>query len=213
MNKYKVLETRQLTPDCFVLKTERNGLAFQAGQCVNIGIGTGVNREYSLYSGEKDDYLEFLIRVIPNGSVSPYLQKLNPGDFVEIHGSYGLFTLRHPEDKSLKYIFIGTGTGIAPFHTYIRTYPDLDYKVIHGIRFANETYDKNHYAEKRYLSCVSRESGGDFQGRVTDYIKSIDVQEGTRIYLCGNRFMISDIFDILIEKGHSGDHIITEAFF
>jgi ferredoxin-NADP reductase len=193
------------------MRTEKKEFNVIAGQCVNIGLlGAGVNREYSLYSGERDQFLEFLIKVVDGGDVSPKLQKAKVGDIVELDGPYGLFTIK---DSSKNHVFIGTGTGIAPFHTFTRTYPNLKYKIIHGIRKKEEMYESDDYNKNSYVSCVSQEEGGDFYGRVTEYIKKHDMDIESMYYLCGNRNMISEVFDLLIEKGINGDNIITEVFF
>lgn len=216
MNKkgaYKVLGVRFLTESTYVLKIERLGFEFIPGQCVNIGLSSSaVNREYSTYSGIKNDYLEFLIKEIEDGVISPALRRLKNGDKVSIDGAYGLFIIPKPEARQ-RYLFIGSGTGIAPFHSFVKSYPNLDYTILHGIRTADEQYDKKDYDPKRYVACVSREKGGDFQGRVTDYLKKHPVDPKTVCYLCGNSDMINEVYDILREQGVGGTNIITEVFF
>lgn len=216
IQKVKVLDVRHLTEAAFVLKLERQGFEFVPGQCVNIGIpGSAVNREYSTYSGLNDDYLEFLIKKVLGGNVSNALSKLSPGDEVTLDGAYGLFTLEKPEDANRSYFFIGSGTGIAPFRSYIRSYPGLNYKVLHGVHTAAEQYDRQDYAPGRYVSCISTGNGGDFSGRVTDYLKSSQAQLNVldHFYLCGNSSMINDVYDILRKFNVSGSHIYTEVFF
>lgn len=211
---HKVLKIRHLTDHAYVLQLERDGFQFTPGQCVNIGLTDGaVNREYSTYSGINDDYLEFLIKEVQDGLVSPKLKKLKPGDQVQLDGAYGLFTLKEPGNTKLKYTFIATGTGIAPFHTFVKSYPHLNYQIIHGIRYTNEQYDKNDYTKGKYIACVSQEKGGDFHGRITDYLAK-NQPDPTRIYyLCGNADMINDVYDILREAGVNGSNIYTEVFF
>lgn len=210
---YKVLGVRNLTDSTYVLRIERNGFEFIPGQCVNIGLtADAVNREYSTYSGINDKYMEFLIKEVEGGIVSPALRKLKKGDKVSVDGAYGLFVIPKPEAKQ-KYLFIGSGTGIAPFHSFVQSYPGLDYTILHGIRTADEQYDKKDYDPKRYIACVSREKGGNFHGRVTDYLRKHPVDPKTVCYLCGNSEMISEAYEILREQGVSGTNIITEVFF
>ena len=214
MPTYRILEKRTLTEDCFVLRTERNGLKVLAGQCVNIGLsGSGVNREYSLYCGENDPYLEFLIREVRDGRVTPALAKLNTGDTLEIDGAYGEFTLKQ-EDLSFPVTMIATGTGIAPFKCYTRTYPDLDYRILHGVRAKCDQFEKESYRIGRYVGCVSQ-GGGDFQGRVTAYLESHpeEINPERLYYICGNRNMISEVYDLLIDGGVNGSSIRTEVFY
>lgn len=218
IQKVKVLAIRNLTPLAFVLKTERLGFEFVPGQCVNIGIpGRAVNREYSTYSGLKDDFLEFLIKKVPGGLVSTALSELKKGAEVTLDGAYGLFVLEKPEDLSRRYVLIGSGTGIAPFHAFVRSYPGLDYQILHGVRFSNEQYDRSDYETGRYRACVSQanlSSGpGSFRGRVTDYLKQNPIETEAYFYLCGNSGMINDVYDILRSANVSGSHIFTEVFF
>ncbi len=210
----KVIGVRRLTKTTFGLKLERNGFQFTPGQCVNIGlVDSAINREYSTYSGLHDGYLEFLVKEVDEGMVSPQLGSLNPGDEVSLDGAYGLFTIKEPKKKGLKYLFVASGTGIAPFHCYVKSYPGINYKVLHGVRLAEEQYDRDFYGKGRYISCVSREKKGDFHGRVTDYLKKHPVDPETICYLCGNKSMINDVYDILREQEVGGSNIVTEVFF
>lgn len=210
---HKVLDVQLLTESAYRIRCERNDLRFDAGQCVNLGFpGAGVNREYSTYSSENDPHLDFLIKEVGGGLVSVQLKTLKPGDEVEIHGSYGDFRIKSPGDGR-PYRFIGTGTGIAPFRSFVLSYPDLDYTIVHGVRYANERYDRHDYAPDRYVSCVSGENGGDFHGRVTDYLKRHPVRTDEVCYLCGNRAMISEVYDLLRAQGVPSDNILSEVFF
>lgn len=209
----KVIQIRFLSKATFCLKIERNNFEFIPGQCVNIGLpGSAINREYSTYSGISDDYLEFLIRKIEGSIVSAALSRLNPGDEVTLDGAYGKFTIGNPNKKQ-KYIFIGSGTGIAPFHSFVKSYPEIDYQIIHGVRLSSEQYDRTDYKADRYFACVSKEKGGDFPGRVTDYLKKMSLSAVACYYLCGNKAMINDVYDLLSAKGINGSNIFTEVFF
>ncbi|OHA68767.1 MAG: oxidoreductase [Candidatus Wildermuthbacteria bacterium RIFCSPLOWO2_02_FULL_47_10] len=211
--RVKVLKVRHLTDSTFVLRVERKGFEFIPGQCVNIGLtDEAVNREYSTYSGINDKYLEFLIKEVTGGIVSPALKKLKKGNGVSVDGAYGLFIIPKPEAKQ-KYLFIGSGTGIAPFHSFVKSYPGLDYTLLHGIRTGDEQYDRKDYDPKRYVACVSRERKGGFHGRVTDYLRKHPVNPKTVCYLCGNSEMINEVYDILRSQGVNGTNIITEVFF
>lgn len=234
----KVLRVRHLTDSAFVIRVERKGFEFIPGQCVNLGLPKeAINREYSTYSGKDEKYLEFLIKTITGGSLSPMLQKLKAGDEVTIDGAYGSFTIASPEKTNDKYLFIGTGTGIAPFHSFAISYPKMDYRILHGVSYGNEQYDRKDYPEGRYIACVSREkqktlkleteknqNNGKlkiqnkekqkiFFGRVTGYLRENPVEPKTICYLCGNSDMINEVYDILRNQGVNGTNIITEVFF
>jgi ferredoxin--NADP+ reductase len=221
--KHKVLKIRPLTESTYVLQVERDSFEFIPGQCVNIGLAnSGVNREYSTYSAIQDDKkMEFLIKAVENGKVSTALQKLKKGDSVQLDGAYGKFTLRNYQENKQKYVFIASGTGIAPFHSFALSYPSLDYTILHGVRFEKEQYDKTDYKNGKYVACISKLSakGGQaktsdiFAGRVTDYLRKNKVDKKAVYYLCGNTEMINEVYDILRENEVNGDQIFTEVFF
>jgi ferredoxin-NADP reductase len=132
---------------------------------------------------------------------------------VDFDGPYGKFIVERPNDTARHYLFIATGVGIAPYHSFISTYPDLDYTVLHGVRFMRERYEHEFYAPDRYICCLSQEAGGDFQGRVTDYLRAHPVAPGTICYLCGNNAMIAEVYDLLRAQGVPGDELFSEIFF
>ena len=210
----RLIKIRSLSPSAYVLRLERKDFNFLPGQCVNLGVkGAGINREYSTYSGKDDPYLEFLIKDVSGGLVSSALRKLTIGTEVEMHGPYGSFTLDPEKINISEHFFLGTGTGIAPYHSYIRSFPNLNYQVIVGIRYNSERYDQHDYEPSRTTYCVSREKGAEHQGRITDYLRNFKIAPNHMFYLCGNNRMINDSYEILREKGASGEQIFTEAFF
>ena len=211
---HRVEAVERVSPQTFVLHLERKEVAFIPGQCFNIGLPSlAINREYSSYSGIEDQTLQFLIREVDDGELSPKLGRLKPGDVVEVDGAYGLFVLGQATPKNPKYFFIGTGTGIAPYHSFVASYPQLDYIVVHGTRYLVEAYHRSHYAKGRYIHCVSQENGAEVRGRVTDYLAEAPLYPEALYYLCGNRHMINDVFDLLQNRGVSSSQIVTEVFF
>ena len=211
---HKLINIRNLSSTAYVIRLERKNIIFKAGQCFNLGIkGSGVNREYSIYSGENDPYLEFLIKEVRDGTVSPSLRKVKNGAEIELHGPYGSFTIDPTQINQGHFLFIGTGTGIAPFHSFIRTYPKLDHQIIVGIRTLSEQYDLPDYDISKIVYCVSRELWEGFNGRVTSYLKNNSLKKNNICYLCGNQKMIHIVYDLLREIGLSGNQIFTEAFF
>ena len=211
---YKVLKRERISDQTFLLHTERPQVPVKAGQCFSVGTESlGINREYSIYSGAEDSFLTFLIRELEDGIVSPALGECEEGAYVEIGGPYGEFCLLDDHIKSRSFVFLASGTGIAPFHSFVKTYPELDYTVVHGIRYEQEAYEQDHYLEGRYIPCVSRPSNGATPKRITDYVRDSVLDKEAVYYLCGNRMMITDVIPLLLAAGVSGDHIFTETFF
>lgn len=210
---YRLQKIRQLTPEAYVLRFDRSDMPFKAGQHITLGIpGNNQVREYSIYSTEKDSSMEVLIKEVDNGLVSKQLKKLIPGELLEVEGPFGYFTVNE-QHLNRKFLFIGTGTGIAPFHSIAGSYPKLDYEIIHGVRFAQEGYERHNYPKDRYTLCTSRDSNGNFHGRVTEYLKQKTLDSATMVYLCGNCDMIYDVYDLLTTKGIPSANIRTEVYF
>ncbi len=203
---------RELSPSTYVLSLDRGDLDFQSGQFVRLGLdGNAELREYSIYSGTDDDLLEFLVKEVEEGSVSRQLRRCGYMEPLRLQGPMGAFVL-DPEKRERKHLFVATGTGISPFHSMALSHPELDYKVIHGVRYGSESYEREDYGE-RYVSCVTREDSGDFRGRVTDYLRTYPVEAGTEVFLCGNCDMIYDAFEVLQDQGISREHISAEIYF
>ena len=208
----KVLEVRRLTETTAVVRFDRNGLEFEPGQYIRVGLeGDPEIRDYSIYSGSHSDYLEVLVRRVEDGLVSKQLCEVEPGDVVSIGGPYGHFKLIETiQDKSL--LFIATGSGISPYHSFVKSYPDLNFRLIHGTSHSDEHYESEDYGEG-YFHCVSREAGGHFKGRVTEYLQTQEIDANTEAFLCGNCDMIYEAFDLLQEKGLPTAQIHTEVYF
>ena len=214
-NYRKILNVRELTDSTFVLEIERKNMAFEPGQHILLGKAGDIHhREYSIYSGVDDERLEVLVKEVDNGEVSKKLKKLIPGDEVEIQGPLGFFTI---DEEFLTdhnpFLFVASGTGISPFHSMVRSIKGLNYKVLHGVRFGEETYEKMDYDPERYISCITRDEKGNFHGRVTEYIRQHNFDPETHCFLCGNFEMIRDAMDLLEEKGIAQDHLHAEVYF
>jgi len=212
---YKVTGRRELTDTTFVLEIERKGMVFEPGQHLLLGKAGDIHhREYSIYSGTNDKTLDVLIREVAEGEVSKTLNRLRAGDELEVQGPLGFFTIEEEflHDGS-KFLFVASGTGISPFHSMVKSLPGLDYQLLHGVRFAEEAYDRQDYDAERYVACTSRDEKGDFHGRVTDYIRENDFDKNTHCYLCGNFEMIREAMDLLEQKGIAQDHLHAEVYF
>ncbi len=213
-NYYKVVELRELTENTFVLSLPKSRFKFEAGQHISLSIlGDYQSREYSIYSAEESDHLEILVKEVDGGYFSPKLKHLKVGDMVEVHGPFGKFGLDQKKRDTHQHVFIASGTGIAPFHSMVKTYPDLNYKLIHGVRYLNEAYEIEEYDRQSVTVCTSRDKNGDFKGRLTEYLKNADFAKNTCFYLCGNSDMIFDAMEILKSKGFDRDSVTVEVYF
>ncbi len=208
----QVLAVRELTGLTSVLRFERHDLKFEPGQYIRVGVeGDPEIRDYSIYSSAGADYLEVLVRRVEDGLVSKLLCDLKPGDKVDIGGPYGHFKLTE-EVRSKPLLLVSTGTGISPFHCFIDSHKGLNYSLLHGTALTSEAYEAAFYGDS-YIHCVSREEGGAFRGRVTEYLQAQEIPAETEAFLCGNCDMIYEAFDMLQEKGLPTAQIHTEVYF
>lgn len=211
----KVIGIRYLTDSTYVLRFERKDTPFRAGQHILLGMKNDIQaREYSIYSSEQDDHFEVLIREVREGIVSKQLKHTSPGDPLNFENPVGYFIIKDEDIRTKKFLFIASGTGIAPFHSFVRTYRGLDYMVIHGVRHAGEAYDRKDYDPKRHVLCTSRDKKGDFHGRVTDYLRQHPIEDkDTLCYFCGNCEMIHEAYDILLKQGVRSENLFAEVYF
>lgn len=210
----EVISVRHLTESTYVLRFYRNEFDFQAGQYLVLGIPeTKQKREYSIYSSVTAPYLEVLIKEVENGFLSKKFQKLKAGDFVQIEGPFGYFVLDERKIPDRKFLFIASGTGISPFHSMVLSNPHLNYILLHGVKSGSEGYDREIYTKGSYIQCTSRDTSGDFSGRVTDYLIHNPVSDNTWVYLCGNSAMIDDAYSLLEQQGIPSNYLHAEVYF
>lgn len=186
-----------------------------------------IKRAYSISSSsEEKDYLEFFITLVHSGALTPRLFHLQPGDRVFMGERIsGMFTLDQiPKGKNL--VFIGTGTGLAPYMSMLRgdlgCEKDRQIAVLLGAR---HSWDLGYHGEliamQRFcptfhfqpvISQPSEEivewSGqtGYVQGlwesaQFTDVWGGRPSPENTHIMLCGNPAMIEGMLEVLTSEG------------
>jgi ferredoxin--NADP+ reductase len=211
----KILEIKNLTESTYVLRLEKNNFEFKAGQYLVLNVPVeNKAREYSIYSSEEAPYIDLLIKEVDTGEISKELKYLKVGTKVEITGPFGFFVLRDDvQNKIDHFTFVATGTGISPFHSIILSNPNLDYEIIHGVRYGYEAYDLKDYAKDRYQLCTSRDHDGTYFGRVTQYLKEKGIKKDTIYYICGNSGMVNELTEYLEQNGISPENIRTEVFF
>lgn len=214
LKRHTVLSVRFLCSDAFVVRTERNGLSFIPGQHVTLGLqNAGINREYSIYSAVEDDFLEFLVKIHPGSDSAAALGAARQGDVLILAGPYGAFHLPQHRTPERSVLFFAGGVGIAPFRSIIRSTPGLDYRLIHGIRKIEDAYDREDYDSSRYITCTSRDTAGDYQGRVTGWLSHNSIPATALVYICGSANMVAETYDCLRNQGLPSDSLHTEVFF
>jgi ferredoxin--NADP+ reductase/benzoate/toluate 1,2-dioxygenase reductase subunit len=213
---HRVLQVRDLSPSAFLLRLTRDGMSFRAGQWINIGLpGSRDQREYSVYSSPEEDFLEVLVKEIPDGTVSGALRRRQAGDALEVDGPHGSFCLVEGRREKPRFLFLATGTGISPFHSMVKGTAGLDYLLLHGVRSAEERYEHAVFDPARLVPCISRSADGAaaYRGRITAYLAEHPVEADRYCYLCGNSDMIYEAYALLRAAGVHSSRIFAEVYF
>ena len=134
----RVIENRHWTEALFSLRVEGVRLQYQAGQFVRIGIEPTLVRAFSFVNPPEDPVLEFYGIVVPEGPLSPRLEKLAAGErlYVASNPAGFLVLAEVPAAKTLW--LLSTGTGIAPYLSILRTAAPWqrfrDIVLVHAVR-------------------------------------------------------------------------------
>ena len=210
---HEVLEVVDLNSSLFLIRIEKRSFSFVPGQFVLIGLpGEGLKREYSIYSGAADPWIDLIIREVPGGDLSGRLRKLVKGDHLILDGPAGDFIL--PEDvENQKFLFVASGTGVSPFHSMIKSLPGLNYRLLLGYRGAEDEVLTQGLDPEKVIRCSSRDHSGDFIGYVTAYLEQNLPAKDSRVFLCGNGNMVYDGFNILTANGLDRNQLHAEIFF
>jgi ferredoxin--NADP+ reductase len=187
---------------------------FRSGQVIGISLHPeGARRLYSICSGEQDPEIWILYHVVDEGFLTPRLSSLEKGDTIWITEPRGSFTgSRAPA------VWIAAGTGIAPFYSMFRSGLHTDKTLIHGSRYLEQFFFYDEFSDAlgpQYIRCCTSEYDDHvYHGRVTSYLNEVEsLDTNMKYYLCGSAEMVVDTRDILIERGVSFNHIISEIYF
>jgi ferredoxin--NADP+ reductase/benzoate/toluate 1,2-dioxygenase reductase subunit len=190
-------------------------MQFTAGQHIGVGPANSIyTREYSIYSGESDDYLEILVKEVLDGFISPLLKDTKQGDCLQVEEPRGYFTLPLNRTFNDHFLFVATGTGISPFHSIIKSNPEINYNLLHGISMVLDACEPEFYNREKLALCTSKElSNTAFNGRVTNFLQTQSLGKISHIFLCGNVNMINEVYDLLVKKKFPVEKIHSEVYF
>jgi len=203
------------TDELFELQLEPGDIQFEPGSCIALFSDDKESRPYSIASGTGEDILRFLIRRMPDGVVSDWLAQRQPGDQVQVSDAFGWFRPGRSVEGE-RSVFIATGTGIAPFFSYMRSYPQTAPELcLYGVRRAEEAFDYETLPSAGKIRlALSQEEGPDhFHGRVTGLLEQLPLAADIHYYLCGLDTMIDEISSWLEDHGVAFTQIHREIFF
>jgi NAD(P)H-flavin reductase/hemoglobin-like flavoprotein len=173
-----------------------------------------------------DHRMEFHVRAIPGGQVSPVLTyRLRAGDVIQLGAPVGTALTgwhgRAPSDLLL----VAGGTGLAPFRAiveYLSIMPDWQYTVtlVMGADTEADLYDlpavrqlQHRVPWLRVVPAVSRDPGwGGFSGSAIDVALQIGTWDNHDIYVCGSESMVATSLQRLRVHGYDRRRVYVETF-
>ncbi len=190
------------------------------------GGAPGVNRTMSIASPpSQNNELLMVHDVSPMGPGSKWTMNLKVGDRATIVAPTGgaLSLVDSPRKK----VLVATGAGIAPFHAMIVDYltkgSQTPMALYWGQRFEQDIYWKDEFDRlaKEHPSFVwhqvlskPSESWQGLRGHVTEHVLEMEKDAiHSDFYLCGNKAMIEEVRERLIERNVPKEQIKTELFY
>jgi ferredoxin-NADP reductase len=118
------ISKENIAPNVYELQIEKpSGFTFLPGQFVLFRVPHKDDphdiqpRAYSIASAPHEQHLRFIIKLVPNGRASRWVNEdVHTGSTVHMQGPFGRFTISNDPYPML---FVATGTGVAPFRSQI----------------------------------------------------------------------------------------------
>ena len=227
ISKYlaKISQKNTIAKDVLELQLDKpDKFEYQSGQFAQFMIPDGDKtspRSYSISSTPDCDYLEFCIKLVPGGLCSEYIKDVKVGDEIEIHGPRGRFVL---SSTSAPLYFVATGAGLAPIISMIED--ELKNKenknkitLLFGVRSEEDIFWQERLQKLvdnfENFSCTitlsqPSDSWAGESGRVTEHLSEVDADQ--HVSLCGNKEMVKEVREILLEKKVDPSRIHFEIF-
>jgi len=194
-----------------VLELERPpGFTFLPGQSIRIMLD-GLERDYSLCSGIREETLRLLLGLRGPGSMPARLLGLHAGSPLSFEGPHGFFLY---EESALPAVFAATGVGVAPVLSMVRS-GLRGFALLYGVREPAELHFREELASAAdcVVPCISRGTArGVFSGRVTAWTVAHLPPGRYSFYLSGRREMVRDM-TLLVDERFAGSLLHTEIFF
>ncbi|MBW0292566.1 MULTISPECIES: fatty acid desaturase [Rhodococcus] len=210
--------------------------SFEPGQhlTVRTKIGTTeVRRNYSICSSADSGTLAIAVKHIPGGTFSTFaMEHLRPGDTLDLMTPTGSFGAPLNPLAVKRYAAIAVGSGITPVLSILRTTlvvePQSNFTLIYGNRDAESTMFRRElddlearYADRlRIVHVHSRDprhppllSGRIDRTKLDHWFDSeLTPSLVDEWFLCGPVEMLTDVRELLIERGANTDHVHVEIF-
>lgn len=210
-----LVDRRWLAPGILELRLTRPAdVAFIPGQFLRFTMD-GYERDYTMVSASDAGTIDFCIAIVDEGRFSTEILAADKGTSFQLSGPHGHFVFQGPVNPA---VFVGTGTGVAPFVAFCRSGVS-DALLLHGVGIPGRLIyrDVLQAALRGYVPCLSRSSetidrpATAFSGRVTRYLER-QLKSGTYdFYLCGRRSMIRDA-TVIIDDRFGDSRLFVETY-
>jgi NAD(P)H-flavin reductase/ferredoxin len=218
--KAKVFRNTLAAPDVSILQLRLPAgqrAKFKAGQYLQIEVGDGSRRSYSMANApHESDSVTLHIRQLPGGAFSTRVPQLQPGELVEIELPFGAFSLQ--EDSARPIVFVAGGTGFAPVRSIIddmlKRRIERPITLVWGARRADGIYLRQAVAawqkrwpDFRFIPALSEAGadadadGGIFAGRADEALMAHCPElSGHELYCCGAPPMVAAVRDAAVHR-------------
>ena len=199
---------------------------YEAGQFIKVGLNIGgevIARPYSLVNAPHERPLEICFSIVPGGPLSRNLAALDVGSKLLVAPQARGFLILNEIAKLNDLWLIGTGTGIGPFLSMLKTEAPWQrfnrIILVHAVRLSKELmyrdlinqFQTEQAAKFVYIPFVSGESAEfALSGRITHALVDGELEKraGTQfqsaesaVVLCGNPQMVKEVQQLLIDRG------------
>ncbi len=203
-------------------------LVFKPGQFVNLYLkengAFSLFRQFSIASQPGLDYLEFCIKIAPDGRFTAPLDKLPVGSEIGLAGPFGHFVYAGQEHC----VFVAAGTGIAPMMSMLRHITDNKVNGAFTLLYTNKTRDSILYYDEikelgkrnpsiKTVFTLTQEPPDDWSGErgrinpdmVKKYVSNLS---DSTWYFCGPVEFVKAVKDQVLNNGAKPQNIKIEGW-
>jgi ferredoxin-NADP reductase len=207
----KLIDRQWYGQRVFEITLERDTWNFQCGDATLLVLPDHITaRPYSISSSPTAEYLSFLVRWMPSGTVSHFLATCALGTNLETSPPIPQLDLNNPETM----VWIATGTGISPFLSALRYNPKVyPVQLLYGIRYFEDLAN-----QRELTTCPSLRlfvSQENVEGTCNRRIKPEDIVIDPRLRyaICGHGLFAQQATTYLLSKGIPQANVQCEVFF
>jgi CDP-4-dehydro-6-deoxyglucose reductase/ferredoxin-NAD(P)+ reductase (naphthalene dioxygenase ferredoxin-specific) len=199
---------------------------FSAGQYASVRFAGLPARDYSMANRPDEATVEFHIRLIPGGAVTPYVaSQLRLGDAVRVEGPLGTSYFRNRHRGPI--LALAGGSGLAPIKSIVETAllrgTTQPIHLYVGVRGERDLYLESHFrslaaahANLKFMPVLSEPNGPTARrtGYLADAVAGDFASvEGFKAYLAGPPIMVETCTDVLKRLKLARQHCHADAFY